>query len=89
MSAGWISLFGDAWESSGEGISVFCLDLSPFFEAAASSDGGARMSTKTTGTNPAATRGFTTGERTGVEVALGCSDSPVQPPPFESAREKL
>ena len=27
-------------------------------------------------------RGFTTGEGTGVEVALGCSDSPVQPPPF-------
>jgi len=27
-------------------------------------------------------RGFTTGEGTGVEVALGCSDSPVQPSPF-------
>ena len=27
-------------------------------------------------------RGFTTGEGTGVEVALGCSDSLVQPPPF-------
>ena len=53
-----------------------------FFEAAASSDGGARMSARSTATNPAATRGFTPGERTGVVVALGYSYSPVQPPPF-------
>ena len=59
---------------------VICLLC--FFEAAASSDGDARVSARSTGTNPAATRGFTTGEGTGVEVALGCSDSPVQPPPF-------
>jgi len=48
------------------------------------------MSARSTGTNPAATRGFTPGERTDVEVALGYSDSPVQPPPFwEHQRETV
>ena len=54
-----------------------------FFEAAASSDGGARMSARSTGTDPAATRGFTIGdEGTGVEVALGHSGCPEGPSLF-------
>ena len=43
--------------------------------------GGARMPARSTGTNPVATRGFTVGKEE-TEVAQGCSDGPVQPPPF-------
>jgi len=43
--------------------------------------GGARMPASSAGTNPIATRGFKVGKEE-TEVALGCSDGPVQPPPF-------